>query len=258
MPILITKILPLRRRKAPFVFKWPWRPTPTKAVEPPKPFDETAYYGDPETYDLKCARLQAARDALNALDLSTRASVIRETLMELARKAGEGDGAALWCFAEITHAACHTLSRLTAANPGALAPVAARKVRWPLMRARAPRLSDPDTRLREIGLGADQPLQADQHSKFKPDTAARIAAALIAWLRSECPPQRPLTRDQAAYWWPIAWRAFLRSCPHPEAMPELVKAIVTSPSRRVNPSRKRETIMATIRARFCAMLPAQT
>lgn len=193
-------------------------------------------------------------EPVRGIETGSLAGRASNALLELARRTREGDGHALWAFARMVCRAAEELSRITAAKPENLKPVARHLLRWPLMRSRNPRLSDPRQWLKDIGLGTGRPIVSDEVSKWKLDAAAEAAMDLIDYMTKTFALTPPLTREHAAHWWPIAKAALLNTYQDPVRVPELA-AMVTAPTRKLSPGRKREAILSTIRARFEAMLP---
>ncbi|MBE7502632.1 MAG: hypothetical protein HS113_20565 [Verrucomicrobiales bacterium] len=201
----------------------------------------------------------AAQEALADLDARGETfalgALARQALAALATKARAGDGQALYHFGAIAVETCEALSQFAAAKPAALKPLAQELLRWPLMRSRNPRNSDPEATLDALDLGAATPVRADRFTKWKADAAGQIAADLLDFLRANFAPEPPLNADNCARWWAVAKQAFLRTYPDPAAVADL-RALVTTPTRRLSPGRTREAITSMIGARFRAMLMA--
>lgn len=188
-----------------------------------------------------------------------------KALGTLAMLARNGDGKALWQFAEIVRNAVAGLNQIAESNPGAIRPFSRRSMDWPMLRSTAPLLCTDEALLKTIELGAEVPAQLDQHSKWKPDHAADVAIQLfnhIEAVRREnpvvlengkrikfatCLPS--FCQDTAADWWSVAKKFFIAAYPRPEEVAEL-DALVTTASKRKSPGRRRTAIREKIRDRF--------
>jgi hypothetical protein len=191
-----------------------------------------------------------------------------KALSALANLAREGNGKALWQFAEIVNDAVNGLNEIVTSNPDAIKPFARLRSGWALMRSTAPHLCDDDSLLTKIELGKSLEIQLDKHSKWKPDAAAQVASELkihIESIRRENPfvfynEKRvqfssfyaPFSRETAPQWWSLAEKFLRSSYPKPEAVAEL-DAMVTGKTKRKYASSRRNAILAKIRARFIAL-----
>ena len=197
------------------------------------------------------------------------AASARRSLARLATLARHGNGKALWHFAGLACEAGEGLSDMMHANPKALRPVARFRARWPLMRSTHPRNSDRDKHLTDLQLGQGVAVMLDKYSKWKPDFAASYAMRLrehIEFIRNENPTiclkdgKRSINelipafrRATADTWWKLARQLFLKSYPEPEKIFELDR--IADSGKRSFPSRRRQSILEKIRARFLHMAP---
>lgn len=190
--------------------------------------------------------------------LASLAGTADGSLEQLFQRARRGDGQALWIYAEIVIKFTERLCSLARANPKALRPLARAVNRWPLMRDRNPKNSDPDTILTALELGDDLGMQSDRFSKWKPDFACSVAGSLILRIKrlvSEGTlPLPAFTRETVPKWWKVAEAELLRSYPAPETIAEL-DALCTEPSKRRTAGRRRAAILFKIKRRFEALAP---
>lgn len=203
----------------------------------------------------------------NVVTASADAEKALTTLAGLARS---GDGKALWQLAQLVKSAVDGLNEIVRENPDAIKTFARHCDRWPMLRSTAPHLCEDDSLLVKIELGKSAGVQLDQHSKWKPDYAAVVAAKLIhhlEFIRRENPTGLdsgkkiefskfllPFTKGSAPHWWFIAEKFLLATYPRPEEIEEL-DALVTIESKRKSPGRRRVAIREKIRARFFSLAP---
>lgn len=187
------------------------------------------------------------------------------SLVQLARS---GNGAALWEFAKLLDEAVRSLYEIAVTSPDSIKPLARKLTHFPMPRSTAPLLCGDEELLQKIELGQLVNKQLDQHSKWKPDSAAIIAAALInhvEFIRSENPlvldgvqeiefskMLPPFSKDSAGARWTAAKHFLLAAYPMPEQVSEL-DALVTTKSKRKYPSTRRVAILEKICARFKGM-----
>lgn len=190
-------------------------------------------------------------------------------LGNLASKARDGDGKALWVFASITCELTESLSQMLATNRAAFKGIARKMNRWPQMRSTHPLLCDPDEWLDEIELGMDVPLLLDKYSKWKPDHASDVAIQLLNYLQDMCRVDCWLklankkvlaskhlgsfNKSSALKWWRLAEATLKKVYPHPDTHWKLSQIATTK--SRTTPGRKREQILTKVKARFVAMAP---
>jgi hypothetical protein len=189
-------------------------------------------------------------------------------ILATAAEAGSAEAAK-----RLTSAAAFGAERLNAVaakTPKLFQSSAAGMSRWPVMRSRHPHMTDSDDVLKAVTLGESLNVQLDQHSKWKPDKAGRIAFRLLrymldAWNEDaefdeggDVPTMKaalkPFDKDSASKWWRFAEMAFLHTYPQPQEIPEL-DALVTTPSRRKSPGRRKQRILDLIGERFRNMAP---
>jgi len=198
-------------------------------------------------------------------DVATACANAETALGNLAMLARDGNGKALWLFAELVKKAVMGLNQIATGNPDAVAPFARQSDRWPMLRSTAPLLCDDDELLKQIRLGETAGIQLDKYSKWKPDFAAAIASELIKhiqFIRLENPYclskgekvefskyLPPFGKGSALLWWKFAEKFLLATYPKPEEVAEL-DALVTAKSKRKFPSTRRVAILEKIRARF--------
>jgi hypothetical protein len=235
------------------IYRWPetkFQPSPAKPLD----VDESA----------KRAILAfcSSPHEANVVTASADAEKALGTLAQLAR---DGNGKALWQFAEIVKNAVIGLNQIATSNPDAIRPFSRQSDRWPMLRSTAPLLCDDDALLNTIQLGKTAGVQLDKYSKWKPDYAAVVAAELIKhiqFIRLENPIGLdggkevefskflpPFSKKSAPHWWFIAQKFLLATYPKPQEISELDK-IVTAKSKQKSPGRRRTAILEKIHARF--------
>lgn len=239
----------------------PIKPTTATPLDDKEEFNRAmeVYYSQP----YKSNVVAASADAEKALT----------TLAKLAR---DGDGKALWQFASIISQSVEALNEIAQKSPEALVPYASQIPRWPMMRSLAPLLCDNDELLKKLKVGSATGFEIHKGSKWKPDYAAVVAAALMrhideirrngefldvklgerckAKFRSPLLPFSKKSKAAIPGWWPIAKEFLHAACPRPEEIIEL-DTLVTSESGRRYPSTRRRAILEMIKARFMALAP---
>ncbi len=210
---------------------------------------------------VKLTRLFRVDASDDVCDVTSNA---RAALAKLAGMARNGNGRALWQFAQIVSEACEGLGQMTATDPATMRPIARKQTRWPMMMSTHPLNCDPVEWLEQIELGKATNLTLDRFSKWKPDAAARIAYDLyshLEFLRGEglvvdgTPFEKILpdfSRETSSVWWGWAWHFLTKTYPHPEQVTEL-DALVMGPSKRKSAGRRKQAIHDIIKARFLAI-----
>lgn len=200
-------------------------------------------------------------------DVVSSAAEAEIALRKLVQLARNGNGKALWQFANLACQVVEGLNEIARSNPDAIKPFARHLARWPMMRSTHPLNCDDDGLLEKIELGKSSGVQLDKYSKWKPDYASNIAGALVGHIqaiRRQNPKPycihekqkvyfadflRPFSKETAPRWWFIAQKFWFATYPKPEAIAEL-DALVTAESKRKSPGRRRAAIIEKIRARF--------
>lgn len=189
-------------------------------------------------------------------------------------RAEQGDEVAANRLAELLRVSCSKFSRLCKERPKLFQRVARQSWRWPVVMSTHPLLCDKyKVILKDLQLGAATPLELDKYAKWKWDTAADIAFALLCYLwqfRKEN--RKPnveygtvgdvldrlpsFADDSAKEWWGIARVVFLFSYPEPQSVPELA-GLVKAPTKRRSPGRMKQAILDLLKGRFVSFAPAR-
>lgn len=204
----------------------------------------------------------------------TAAAEAEIALSNLAMLARNGNGKALWQFANLTCQLVESLNEIARSNPAAIKPFARLRANWPMMRSTHPFNCENEKLLDDIELGKSTGVLLDKFSRWKPDYASKVAHALrnhIEFIRRENPVgwdgKREIefskflpayNKDTAPHWWFIAEKFLLAAYPRAEfhKITEL-NEIVTSPTKQTKPGKIATAALIEIRQRFLHM-PCQS
>ncbi len=213
---------------------------------------EPAEMWDPieELFEFKAAR-QAKPGKKTVHEVSASA---KTGLDELLRRAENGDGKALWKFAQITIEAVEKLNTIAKESPSLLEPFARNLCAWPVMMSNHPHLRDKTDWLSGLGLGESSVIQLDRLSKWHPDEAASIAAQLLRHIYGNrfCTDTMKLFDvapdfSEATWkiWWDVARVFLLETYPKPEDVDEFKRIVKPATPRKNAPKRKTASKLST-------------